>query len=182
MAVISFNIACRKLKIGQIAQVNQVFQLLHKAHIYGQGFYEVSRMLMRKNVNNTSIKSFSFLCWTLRIVGQKVSTKSLMAGLSDCFPFSYCLLLHKYWNFVPNNNNIPVKETKIWLSFKAWWSLSVPQCTASNKRNWNSWCLYNISKDLPIGSLCRVTADSYLDSYTKTYFSFQFSTSEGWSC
>ena len=48
--------------------------------------------------------SFSFLCWTLRIVGQKVSTESLMAGLSDCFPSSSCLLLHEYWNFVPNNN------------------------------------------------------------------------------
>ena len=90
----------------------------------------------------TSIKSFSFLCWTMRIVGQKVSIKSLMAALSDCLPSSSCLLLHEYWSFVPNNNNIPVKETKIWLSFKTWCSLSVPQCTASNKRNWNSWCLY----------------------------------------
>ena len=59
----------------------------------------------------TSIKSFSFLCWTLRIVGQKVSTKSLMAALWDCFPSSSCLLLREYWNLVPNNNNIPVKET-----------------------------------------------------------------------
>ena len=50
-----------------------------------------------------------------------------MAGLLDCFLSSSYLLLHKYWNLVPNNNNIPVKETKIWLS---------------NKRNWNSWCLY----------------------------------------
>ena len=43
--------------------------------------------------------------------------------------------LRKHWNLVPNNNNIPVKETKTWLSFKTWCSLSVPQCTASNKRN-----------------------------------------------
>ena len=63
-------------------------------------------------------------------------------ALWDCFPSSSCLLLHEYWNFVPNSNNIPVKETKIWLSFKTWCSLSVPRCTASNKRNWNSWCLY----------------------------------------
>ena len=40
--------------------------------------------------------------------------------------------LRKHWNLVPNNNNIPVKETKTWLSFKTWCSLSVPQCTASN--------------------------------------------------
>ena len=52
MANISFNVACKELKIAQIAQLNQVFQLLHSVHIYGQGFYELSRMLMRKNVNN----------------------------------------------------------------------------------------------------------------------------------
>ena len=52
MAVISFNTACKELKIAQIAQLNQLFQLLHLAHIYGHGFYDVSGMLMRKNVNN----------------------------------------------------------------------------------------------------------------------------------
>ena len=50
MADISFNIACKELKI---AQLNQLFQLLHLVHIYGlHGFYELSRMLMRKNVND----------------------------------------------------------------------------------------------------------------------------------
>ena len=49
MADISFNIACKQLKITQIAQLNQLFQLLHLVHIYGQdGFYELSRMIMRK--------------------------------------------------------------------------------------------------------------------------------------
>ena len=52
MADISFNIACKELKIAQIAQLNQLFQLLHLVHIYGHGFYELSRMLMRKNVNS----------------------------------------------------------------------------------------------------------------------------------
>ena len=52
MADISFNIACKELKIAQIAQLNQLFQLLPLVHIYGHGFYELSRMLMRKNVNN----------------------------------------------------------------------------------------------------------------------------------
>ena len=52
MADISFNIACKELKIAQIAQLNQLFQLLHLVHIYGHGFYELSRMLMRKNVDN----------------------------------------------------------------------------------------------------------------------------------
>ena len=52
MADISFNIACKELKIAQIAQLNQLFQVLHLIHIYGHGFCELSRMLMRKNVNS----------------------------------------------------------------------------------------------------------------------------------
>ena len=52
MANISFNIACKELKIAQIARLNQLFQLLHLVCIYDHGFYELSSMLMRKNVNN----------------------------------------------------------------------------------------------------------------------------------
>ena len=52
MADISVNIARKELKIAQIAQLYQLFQLLHLIHIYGHGFYELSRMVMRKNVNN----------------------------------------------------------------------------------------------------------------------------------
>ena len=57
MADISFNIACKELKIAQIAQLNQLFQLLHLIQIYGHDFNELSRMLMRKNVNRTSAKT-----------------------------------------------------------------------------------------------------------------------------
>ena len=56
MADISLNIACKELKIAQIARLNQLFQLLHSVHIYDHGFYELTRMLMRKNVNKTSAK------------------------------------------------------------------------------------------------------------------------------
>jgi len=52
MADISFNFACKELKVAQISQLNQLYQLFHLVHIYGHGFYESSRMLMRKNVNN----------------------------------------------------------------------------------------------------------------------------------
>ena len=52
MADISFNIACKELKIAQIPQLNQLFQFLRLVHIYYHGLYELSRMLMRKNVNN----------------------------------------------------------------------------------------------------------------------------------
>ena len=52
MADISFNIGSIELKIAQIAQLTQLFQPLHLVRIYGHGFYELSRMQMRKNVNN----------------------------------------------------------------------------------------------------------------------------------
>ena len=52
MADISFNIACKELKIVQIAQLNQLFQALNLVRIYGHGFYDLSRVLMRKNVSN----------------------------------------------------------------------------------------------------------------------------------
>ena len=84
---------------------------------------------------NTGSKSCSFLCGTQRIVGQKVSTKSLVTALSDCIRSSSYILLHEYWNLVPNNNNIRVKETKIWLLFKTGCSLFVPRCAAYHKEN-----------------------------------------------
>ena len=36
----------------QIAQLNQLFQALNLVRIYGHGFYDLSRVLMRKNVSN----------------------------------------------------------------------------------------------------------------------------------
>ena len=47
---VCFNMACKGLKIAQIAHVNQLFQLLNLLHIYG--FCELSHMLIRKTVNN----------------------------------------------------------------------------------------------------------------------------------
>ena len=64
MADISFNIPCIELKIAQIAQVNQIFQLLHLVHLYGHGFFELSRMPMRKNVNNDVRKDSPILYGT----------------------------------------------------------------------------------------------------------------------
>ena len=61
MAAISFNIACKELKIAQIVQLNQLFQFLHLVHIYGYGFYELSSMLMRKNLNNDLSKDSPYL-------------------------------------------------------------------------------------------------------------------------
>ena len=58
MAEISFNIACKELKIKQIAQLNQLFQFLHLVHISGHGW--LSRMLMRTNVNNDVVRDHDF--------------------------------------------------------------------------------------------------------------------------
>ena len=52
----SSSIACKQLKITQIVQLNQLFQLLHLVRIYGHGFNELSRMVIRKNVNNDDCK------------------------------------------------------------------------------------------------------------------------------
>ena len=48
----SILLACNKLKIGQDAWANQLFQLLNLVRIYGHGFFELTRTLMTKNVNN----------------------------------------------------------------------------------------------------------------------------------
>ena len=58
MAEISFNIACKELKIKQIAQLNQLFQFLHLVHISGHGW--LSRMLMSTNVNNDVVRDHDF--------------------------------------------------------------------------------------------------------------------------
>ena len=71
MADISFNIACKELKIAQIAQLNQLFQVLHLVHMCGHGFCELSRMLMRKNVNSDVSKDtpIAFSMWVCPIYG-----------------------------------------------------------------------------------------------------------------
>ena len=66
MADVSFNIACKELKIAQNVQLNQLFKLLNfLVCIYGHGFCELSHMLekMSKNVNNDVSKdSLIVLC------------------------------------------------------------------------------------------------------------------------
>ena len=57
----SILISCKELKNAQIAQVNQLFQLLNLVRIYWQGFYELSRMLMRKTINIDVSKDSPFV-------------------------------------------------------------------------------------------------------------------------
>ena len=51
------------------------------------------------------------------------------------------------WWIIINNIRVKGDKTKmknnpIRLSLETWCSLFVPQCAASNKGKWNSWCLY----------------------------------------
>ena len=48
MAAISFVIACKTVKISQIAQINQLFQLLNLICVYGDAFCWLTRMQMSK--------------------------------------------------------------------------------------------------------------------------------------
>ena len=45
MADISISNACKELEIVQIAQLNQLFELLHLVYIYDHGFYELGRKM-----------------------------------------------------------------------------------------------------------------------------------------
>ena len=51
MAAISFVTACKKLKIAQIVQINQLFQLLNLICVCGHTFYGLSHILMSKNAD-----------------------------------------------------------------------------------------------------------------------------------
>ena len=79
-------------------------------------------------VSNTCIKSFSFLCGTQRIVGQKVSTKSWMAAisLSPLREHRYYLVLIS--NIRAKGYKMKRENNPIRLPLETWCSLSVPQC------------------------------------------------------
>ena len=47
-----FFFNCKGLKIEQIAQINQLFQILNSICAFGDAFYGLTRILMSKNVNN----------------------------------------------------------------------------------------------------------------------------------
>ena len=53
MADVSFNIACKELKIAQVAHLNQLFQLLHLVHLYGHSFYDLRIFLKKKSVKES---------------------------------------------------------------------------------------------------------------------------------
>ena len=76
MTDISFNIARKELKIAQIAQLYQLFRLLHLVLIYSHGFYELSCMLMRKNVNNDVSKDSPIGDNTSRVRDLKRASKT----------------------------------------------------------------------------------------------------------
>ena len=90
----------------------------------------------------TGIKSFSFLWGTQRILGQKVCTKSWIAAISLSPLHEYCYYLVLSSNVLVKGDKMNQENNPIRLPFETLCSPSVPQCVASNKGNWNSWCLY----------------------------------------
>ena len=87
---------------------------------------------------NAGIKSSSFLCGMQCILGQKVSTKSWMAALSLSPLREYCYHFVLSSNIRLKGDKMKGENNPIRLPLETWCSLSVPQCTASNKANWNS--------------------------------------------
>ena len=85
MADIPFNIACKELKIAQIAKLNQLFQLLHLDHMYGHGFYELSRILMRKNVNNDVSKDSPYSAMQKRLYLGKRGYSAIYANNNQIY-------------------------------------------------------------------------------------------------
>ena len=83
----------------------------------------------------TGIKSFSFLCGTQRILGQKVSTKSRMAAIPLSPLREYCYYLIVGSNIRVKGDKMKRENNPIKLLLEAWCSLSVPQCAASHKGN-----------------------------------------------
>ena len=78
MADISFNNNFKELKIAQISKVNQFFPVLNLVHLYGNGFYELSRLLMGNNVNNDVSKGS-------RIVQFQFRKLPLNTNINDTF-------------------------------------------------------------------------------------------------
>ena len=85
MADISVNTACKELKIAQISQLNKIFQLLHLVHIYGHGFYELSRMLMKKHVNNDVRKDSPITPIAALETSRKLGRVNSRQDFWDCF-------------------------------------------------------------------------------------------------
>ena len=58
IAAVFFVIACKELKIAQIAQIDQSYHLLNLTCAYDYAFYRSPCMLIGKNVNKDSSTQF----------------------------------------------------------------------------------------------------------------------------
>ena len=87
--------------------------------------------------------SFSFLCGTQCILAQKVRLHQVLNGCHIFVSFARILLLFgTKFQYLRKRRQDKEGNNLIKLPLETWCSLSVPQCTAPNKGNWNSWCLY----------------------------------------
>ena len=140
---------CRRKTIPKMTASGTIlsvaFKFLKHAQLYnGDGTWDefASAAFSVALVTQGSRVPVSYVCGTQRILGQKVSTKSWMAAISLSPLREYCYLViccnvRVKGDKMKRENKNPIK-----LPLETWCSLSVPQCAASNKGNWNSWCLY----------------------------------------
>lgn len=91
--------------------------------------------------------SFSFLCGTQWMLGQKESTKSWMPviSLSPLWEILLLLILVLSSNIYVKGDKMMRENNLVRLTFDSWCSLSGPQCAAAYRENWNSWYLYKTS-------------------------------------
>ena len=89
MADTSFKIASEKLQVAQITPLTQFFLTFEFVRIYGHGVYEVSRMLIRNNVNN-NVNNDSPIATDRNVYGttQKVIIVDCKSLVCLLFPFS----------------------------------------------------------------------------------------------
>ena len=81
-------------------------------------------------------------------------TESEHQVLSDMSPLrEYCYYLVLSSNIRVKGDKMKRENNPIRLPLETWCSLFVPQCAASNKGNWNSWCLYRLSASQLVGGL-----------------------------
>ena len=130
-----------------------VFQILLRADTRSRPFRWRFLSLFFADLTDYRHQEFQFPMWYVGgILEQKVSTQSLewVAAIS----LSH---LREHWYYLVLSSNIRVTRDKmktennpIRLPLETWCSLSVPQCTASNTGNWNSWCLYCVNCGSPV--------------------------------
>ena len=79
----TFVIACKELKIAEIAHINQLSQLLNLISAYGDAFFGLTHMPISKNVNHEISKHWPLFYTVLRFL------------ISVIYPFRFLSMLEE---------------------------------------------------------------------------------------